>query len=1260
MTLASFLFRSHCRSARRGFALIATITLLLLLSLISVGLLGLAASQNRTAAAAILAAEARSQALLGLDAALAELQLALGPDQRVSASSGIVGAHNANILGAWNSWDASLTDKSPAHGGDIKSTYTKGRDKMFRRWLISAVNKADIDKLGNIGSLGMRKPGKRICLVGEGTLGRGIPQQQYIYADMVEVPMASNNTGNFAWWIGGENQKAKVNIDTPETGNDVMDVQRRTWDTPAPIVSHIRGLEGGLPRGQRAKFLSTSSLTLGRRTSTDAGRSYFFDITTSSSSLPVNVRSGGFKHDLNLLLNKDSLRDTEFARLPQSDCSLFGEKTIAQGSEPDMPIGSWQIMHAWYHLWPGSAQASSSGMCSRLLGSGGNVYSTINGAATPVDGHGRTHFDNKTDFEEGKGTAGYPRSPLILSFYDTFGLYCKELKQDGDKELKYDLYITVAPLFLWWNPYNVPMKIKEESIYSNSVPYRCMFLQSFCRRGPGDNTWGPYAVAYANDSSGRNYGGFDIGNYFRESMQGTHELLFAPGEIIFFSAGQRSSDFATNKPWVSPFSVGFEPAGVSGYKCYFDYKPFASELGPSAPAGDQWYINLRLGIDKINSSEASDTPYGVSGAESRLDSLRETPGRYECVTLYGGYGGSTNQTNPHTNNDGKNMISPQSFHLGWYDPSKYDAPSTATALIPENEWWDPDQGQTNPDVPYFFACVGIAPKNAAKNLDSRLFPDKDFRTKSWLHSSPAFWGSALVNPTDEERVYHPFQLSILPISGGADSCPLDVMPNNRNGILGISSLYGGEQVSFASILELPAHPPFSLAGFAGMRLTPGWFEAGKSSNAIKRRQQYQSGVPGVGIGNSFADPCIPADAVYAYHEYRMPADSHTNSVFKDDDGELDGCLTIFNNFYDHGFLVNDALWDRFFCSSVSDMPGSGSATVKAETTLRRFFDGDSPLPVSRYRKSNDCTDTEEAVRNILAADGWKKIARYLVIDGGFNVNSVSVDAWQAVLQGLQSRALVAIENGKLKVFGQTNGEKAGSVFFSRFGTSTTSKSVDSVGGYSPLQGADFRSAGSELTAWGEVRELSPRQIRQLAKAMVEIVKKRGPFLNMADFINRRLDASDQESSLVGALQAAIDSTTINSEIFSIEAQSQSAGDLFKFPLAEKGSIHTAAPGYLIQSDVLASLGNVLTVRDDTFIVRSYGSVRNARGAVRAQAWCEAVVQRTPQYVDSANGPLDQPSSPNGTHDASRLTPLNVAFGRRFQVVSFRWLTEKDI
>lgn len=186
--------------------------------------------------------------------------------------------------------------------------------------------------------------------------------------------------------------------------------------------------------------------------------------------------------------------------------------------------------------------------------------------------------------------------------------------------------------------------------------------------------------------------------------------------------------------------------------------------------------------------------------------------------------------------------------------------------------------------------------------------------------------------------------------------------------------------------------------------------------------------------------------------------------------------------------------------------------------------------------------------------------------------------------------------------------------------------------------------------------LEPEGIRKLAEEIVKQVRERGPFLSMSDFVNRRLESG--EKGLKGALQAAIDATDINQDFNEVKVP-EAQGDMFKNSKAGMGSLHTAAPGYLIQSDVLASLGNILTVRDDTFTVRAYGCVRNANKAILAQAWCEAVVQRTMNYVDPTNDPQDVEYNPDGTKGKG-LSDINKVMGRQFRIVSFKWLDNWDI
>jgi len=94
----------------------------------------------------------------------------------------------------------------------------------------------------------------------------------------------------------------------------------------------------------------------------------------------------------------------------------------------------------------------------------------------------------------------------------------------------------------------------------------------------------------------------------------------------------------------------------------------------------------------------------------------------------------------------------------------------------------------------------------------------------------------------------------------------------------------------------------------------------------------------------------------------------------------------------------------------------------------------------------------------------------------------------------------------------------------------------------------------------------------------------------------------------------------------------------------------ASPDYVTADQLLSRLLPLLTVRSDTFRLRAYGDTRNpVTGAVLGRAWCEAWVQRVPDYLDPADDPASAPSRPD-----------NVAGGRRFLVTSFRWLTTADI
>jgi len=83
----------------------------------------------------------------------------------------------------------------------------------------------------------------------------------------------------------------------------------------------------------------------------------------------------------------------------------------------------------------------------------------------------------------------------------------------------------------------------------------------------------------------------------------------------------------------------------------------------------------------------------------------------------------------------------------------------------------------------------------------------------------------------------------------------------------------------------------------------------------------------------------------------------------------------------------------------------------------------------------------------------------------------------------------------------------------------------------------------------------------------------------------------------------------------------------------------------MQADILDPLGPAIVARGDTFRIRAYGEALTDKGAVAASAWCEALVQRVPTYMDPSEAADVAPPK----------KPANVRFGRRYEWVSLRWL-----
>ena len=379
--------------------------------------------------------------------------------------------------------------------------------------------------------------------------------------------------------------------------------------------------------------------------------------------------------------------------------------------------------------------------------------------------------------------------------------------------------------------------------------------------------------------------------------------------------------------------------------------------------------------------------------------------------------------------------------------------------------------------------------------------------------------------------------------------------------------------------------------------------------------------PAYAVGNSLADFRLPDLATLSSGATRPSL----NTV---------GLTQLF--YYDNSWLLNRSLWDRYFFSTV---PPTGE------------------IPPTLPNPRHFVHDTTKNLRDPAEA------AAALVLEGGFNINSTSEQAWRALLGGV-NRLAYNPQTG-------ANGDALGAAL-SRFGRPTGGSNVPT--GTSATIGPDLADL------WQGYRVLSADEIAQLARNIVAEIRSRGPFVSLGDFINRRLidnPATTEDERLKGPLQAALDATTRTTpstfatndttppkywnvasrferlpfgDSRTYQSLPAARGSVNDDPNAASNRFSAFAPKFLTQADILSTVGASLSARSDTFLIRTYGEVINpATGGQTGRAWCEAVVQRLPDYVDTSDTPQAVPTS-----------AVNRQFGRKFQIVSFRWLSPSDI
>jgi hypothetical protein len=1140
----------HRPRAVRGFILVVTISLMVLLTVIAVGLLSLSAASLRASSQESAKAQARANARLALMLAIGELQVELGPDRRVNCQAGIdrgsLPAHR-NWLAVYDAWNAA--DRDRPEPGD-----------RFRKYLVSG----DLQFLRSRDAAKSAITGDSIALVAEGTLGNQAADG-VVSAGLVPLLDPENGkAGDFGWWIGDNNVKAMVNagLDVlPEVSGELLAQHsaQSASGTGYQLVDSLAGVNGAGRAGWelgddlRMKSLSLSSISLLPGASPDVGK-HFHDITQSATGLLVDVRNGGLKRDLSLYLQQE-MSPSFRRRLRQPLYSVPSGGAQVNFSPDSAESGRWDNLNEFTgitmeELW---------------------LYYNL---------HKEVIFNRpaSSDPRIGVVPGGYPTLVSANSrdgvIRDPFYLYKREVYSQVKYILslaaapsstrdRHDLRISVDPVVVLWNPNNVAVEYQVggfTTVGFSALPYECVFEVT----GPtGNRTFGP--VQFNSFFGGVNGIQAQVGK--------AHKIILRPGESRVFSP-------MADKSQGLSVTIDVESGWDFTTGAIFNSANFPKALA----AGDRIKVTLRPNI-LTPSSDYITYWFGPRTPSPALQS--------GTISL---------QHDMTIGRDLPTVVTPQAYSV--------------SNIVAEGK------------IPMMLFSYYMRPER-----------DTDTPSKPWIWNNPAIMYRWPADGSLSSKLHRQLEMKVLGLDAWENPY-VQVTPENQaywGG--GVRADFG---VPFFTFRSVPLTPPLSIAALQhacanGFRRH--WKDSPIATGGGRfpadafslDGHQYLAPMVSKAIGNSFAQPLIPGNRV-------------DGSLFAFL-GPGNGGRSANYNIADHSYLANAALWDTWYFSSLT--PQTMAPYRPNTRTLQQVFDdffpasaaGQSvPLPSVRMRpyQSGDETELRKLVRNGKPTeDAYRKLARHLTVDGAFNVNSISVDAWKAILGSLRGHDALRRDRTA-----------------TRLSLESASADETPVNGLLIANGPRAIPSGNlqEPDQWTGYRTLGDDEIDRLAMALVDEIHLRGPFLCLSDFINRR-PGSNGDLARQGTLQAAIEKSGINGNLDDV---GRAVGSITgaPFPEAGKGSRASGIPGFITQADLLTPLGPSLQARSDSFTIRAYGQATDRNGGVVARAWCEATVQRVPEYLDPADAP-----------DVRHLdleSPVNRSFGRQFRVTGFRWLNSEEI
>ncbi|WP_308950240.1 hypothetical protein [Thalassobacterium maritimum] len=1192
----------HNQSApTAGFALVLALSLMAFVLLLLLSITTLVRVETSASGTAISRMEAQQNALLGVYLAVGELQRGLGPDQRVTAPADLLDSapdtlESEGVLNPY--WLAAYPSVQPGSEAQTLetlrawSTDQSAADRV--NWFVSART--------DLSGAGVNPATTDVVALNGGDASQVITLARYkdnadavvdVRAGKLDITNQSDSVdGRYAWWVADESAKFRINVTKDDVVLDSQPFDPR-WSLMAPhqsnpsVIPELSSFDVADPsqKAKMARVSSADSLQLLDPSWETWTRENSDDYTTVAQSIPVDVTQGRLKEDLSVYLGSDlsGLNDSDF---------------IVRGSATDLnyrgqlSVPAFQMDHSALKL--------------------------------PQFGLLKSWYTRGMDLSGlDQGTPAEPRAqapdasglhPVILRTALYFGV-SYEIMPDGSVMPVYLVY----PKFVLWNPHNVPIAPAKYIVQVRAFTTINTQINADLTDDGIDN---PRSYAAVNITPGQEPFGYQ-GNLPAQPANNTFAHMnfagggswalerdaedsypyftfvidnqgFAPGETLYFTGADKHPNGEYVDTEVEDVSADFNNHNLlvnadEGPLGFF-YLPSGSFLTP---------LPNQTG-DPVPTTGSSDT---LQTTIYFRDTLTNAPDGNREPSL------SSKLYHYSTAGDVE-LLQELNLKGPSYSETQIDWEHIDTEGNSGNSWSPLDRPVSYRSLDYYkntnpFEAVAhrghgyfISPMaSPSAGNKARMMARHNFVMNEVTMADP------LVSNLSSGRIY-------------SDSIPTD---NWFSGPPFPSEI--PEDISYAGIVADGYDRPggyglyqnssnFSQGTvyplYDSVRMETDLFSIGFLKNVNFSQFYWQ---PTFTVGNSEAHTHV-----------------HRNNI-KATQGS-----TVYT---DLSYLLNESLFDRFYLSTI---PQTGVFNPTADLIL--------PNTRNRLVAGDDGTFASDTnLRNSPTA--FAQSAASIAIEGGFNVNSTSVDAWRMLLASYLGESVLAAD---------------GSASHSLQNSALTSKLY-------PLLAEGGAVDPSAPEAWSAVRSLTVNEIDLLAEAIVEEVKRRGPFLSLADFVNRRLvgNSTTVEGDylgLKGTLQAAIDKLSISGQGVLNEAYYQGSLAALalnypdgvpvnsSYPEHETGmpgglggSRMFGVPGFLTQGDLLSAIAPILTVRGDTFTIRAYGeSLSGISDKVESKVWCEAVVQRVADPV--AVG--DSVVAPTGD------------FGRSFRILSIRWLNEADV